>query len=225
MNELSAAIIAAALLAPCQGGPVNEEPPATEPRSLGAETSKDAAAIAKIGTSLRKAGRGLAEGRTDDATRAAQRTAIEEIEKLISAGKSVPPPDDTPQPSPADAPRPHSEGAPSPKESAPGEESSGSSSEGQPMSRPGRNRSGRAEESSDRAADSRRSSDPVPGYRPGVIQEAWGHLPPRLRDQLLNAGSDKYLPRYDSLVRSYFESLARPADEGGRRRGEGETRE
>lgn len=41
-----------------------------------------------------------------------------------------------------------------------------------------------------------------------LSQDVWGHLPPHLRQQLLNMYSDKYLPKYHDLVQQYFESLA-----------------
>ena len=41
-----------------------------------------------------------------------------------------------------------------------------------------------------------------------VLQQVWGHLPDRLRERVLNMSADKYLPKYEGLIRQYFESLA-----------------
>lgn len=41
-----------------------------------------------------------------------------------------------------------------------------------------------------------------------LISEFWGHLPPAIRQQLLNIREEKYLPKYGELVRQYFEALA-----------------
>ena len=41
-----------------------------------------------------------------------------------------------------------------------------------------------------------------------MVRDVWGHLPPKLRQKLLNAYSDTYLPKYDDLVRRYFSALA-----------------
>lgn len=41
-----------------------------------------------------------------------------------------------------------------------------------------------------------------------LVKDVWGHLPPNVRDQLLNAFSEKYLPKYEDLVRRYYEALA-----------------
>lgn len=46
-----------------------------------------------------------------------------------------------------------------------------------------------------------------------LAKEIWGHLPPAMREQMLNVYGDKYLPKYEEVIRRYFEALA----EQGRR--------
>lgn len=41
-----------------------------------------------------------------------------------------------------------------------------------------------------------------------VLQQVWGHLPERLRERVLNMSDDKYLPKYENLIKKYFEALA-----------------
>lgn len=48
--------------------------------------------------------------------------------------------------------------------------------------------------------------------RLGLSTAAWGHLPPKVREQMRSAFSEEYLPEYDSLVRRYYEALARRRD-------------
>ena len=50
-----------------------------------------------------------------------------------------------------------------------------------------------------------------------LITEIWGHLPPALRQQLLNIREEKYLPKYGDLVRQYFEALAEQGTRGTER--------
>lgn len=45
--------------------------------------------------------------------------------------------------------------------------------------------------------------------RLGLSTAAWGHLPPKVREQMRSAFSEEYLPEYDALVRRYYEALAR----------------
>ena len=40
------------------------------------------------------------------------------------------------------------------------------------------------------------------------IKDAWGHLPPAMRQQLLNIYTEKFLPQYENQVRRYYEALA-----------------
>ena len=49
-----------------------------------------------------------------------------------------------------------------------------------------------------------------------MLEEVWGHLPPALRERMQNVISEKYLPKYDEMIRRYFKSLAQ--DETSRRR-------
>jgi hypothetical protein len=44
--------------------------------------------------------------------------------------------------------------------------------------------------------------------RKDLATAVWGHLPPRLRDRMHGAFSERFLPQYDDLVRSYYEALA-----------------
>ncbi|MFN0198640.1 MAG: hypothetical protein ACKVT0_17980 [Planctomycetaceae bacterium] len=41
-----------------------------------------------------------------------------------------------------------------------------------------------------------------------LAKEVWGHLPDSVRDQMLTLFSEKYLPRYEDLIRRYYEALA-----------------
>jgi hypothetical protein len=51
--------------------------------------------------------------------------------------------------------------------------------------------------------------------RQRMVKDVWGHLPPHLRESMLNSFSEKYLPKYEDLVKRYYESLA----EKNRKRG------
>jgi len=41
-----------------------------------------------------------------------------------------------------------------------------------------------------------------------VIETNWGHLPPHVREAMLNSISEKYLPKYEELVKKYYDALA-----------------
>ena len=81
---------------------------------------------------------------------------------------------------------------------------------------------GRRQQENPKAAESTDRTEPG---RPVTAEEArreelekdvWGHLPPALRKQLLNVYSDKFLPKYEDLVRRYYETLAERGRKGQR---------
>lgn len=44
--------------------------------------------------------------------------------------------------------------------------------------------------------------------RQSMVREVWGHLPPRLRNRVLNLNDEKFLPKYEDLIRRYFRAVA-----------------
>jgi hypothetical protein len=66
----------------------------------------------------------------------------------------------------------------------------------------------------DKSADSQELSDAArakaadESRRAQLIKDVWGHLPPHVRDAMQNAFGEKYLPRYEDLVKKYYEALA-----------------
>lgn len=40
--------------------------------------------------------------------------------------------------------------------------------------------------------------------------DIWGHLPPKLRDQLLNTYGERMLPQYEEFVRKFYDALSEP---------------
>jgi hypothetical protein len=184
------------------------QPPANVDDSPAAEAAIDPTALETITQSLRDAEQRLAAKQTGEPTQAAQRKAIDEFNRLIESAKRQA----------SKAPRRENSGSSqqpmdgeATPEPTPGEQSASPASTGdQPAGQARRNRDAKAEESSDRPQESRPPTDRIGAYRSGLAREAWGHLPQRLREQLLNAGSDRVLPQYDATIRRYFESLAQP---------------
>jgi len=46
--------------------------------------------------------------------------------------------------------------------------------------------------------------------RERLMKEVWGKLPPRIRQKLLNASDERYLPAYENQIRDYFRRLSAP---------------
>lgn len=47
-------------------------------------------------------------------------------------------------------------------------------------------------------------------HRRSLVKDIWGHLPPAVRQKMLNAYDEQTLPRYSDLIRRYYEALAEP---------------
>jgi len=46
-----------------------------------------------------------------------------------------------------------------------------------------------------------------------MLKQIWGHLPPKLRDQLQSSSIEEFLPKYEKLIEEYYTRLA---EEGNR---------
>jgi hypothetical protein len=49
---------------------------------------------------------------------------------------------------------------------------------------------------------------PDPELFKGMMKDAWGHLPPRDREQVLQNTPDKFLPQYELMIEKYYKRLA-----------------
>ena len=76
---------------------------------------------------------------------------------------------------------------------------------------------GKSGESSEQNLREARERAAALARRRALVDEVWGHLPPAMRERLLNVGSEKLLPQYEDLIRRYYESLADPDKAGVRR--------
>src|SRR5690606_2340290 len=73
----------------------------------------------------------------------------------------------------------------------------------------GENDPGAASKESEERTARGKETDAERERRLGLSTAAWGHLPPKVREQMRSAFSEEYLPQYDALVRQYYEALAR----------------
>lgn len=64
-----------------------------------------------------------------------------------------------------------------------------------------------AEGSSERTESERKASEEA-ARKKKLEMDVWGHLPPHLRDQLLNTYGERMLPKYQQLVKQFYEALS-----------------
>ena len=41
-----------------------------------------------------------------------------------------------------------------------------------------------------------------------MLKQIWGHLPPKLRDQMQSSSIEEFLPKYEKLIEDYYTRLA-----------------
>ncbi|TWT87266.1 hypothetical protein Mal64_28040 [Pseudobythopirellula maris] len=67
-------------------------------------------------------------------------------------------------------------------------------------------------QSAARSSTTRMGSAPAGGAAgkpmPEALKQAWGHLPERVREQMLQSGSEDFLPEYREEIQKYFQRLA-----------------
>ncbi len=71
----------------------------------------------------------------------------------------------------------------------------------------GRRHDGTSRDSQERS-DAARSMEEERARRLQMVKDVWGHLPPHVREAMKTAFNEKYLPKYEDLVKKYYEALA-----------------
>lgn len=168
----------------------------------------------------------LQKTETDKQTRELQTQIVKDLDDLIEKLKNQKPPPPNPnqnQPppppngenSPETPPRGGAQPKPqnSQKQRGGSEEKKQSAEQNQQQAR--KSQQGSAEEKSEskksRNSDNQQRqtrSAEEEAARQRMAKDVWGHLPAALRQELLNVYSEKYLPKYDEMVRKYYEALA-----------------
>lgn len=162
--------------------------------------------LSRVAQSMERAKERIAEKDTGAETRALQSKAVRDLDELIKLAEQQSPPSSQPPPSsPQPMPQPESQKSPQPQSQpmpSPQPQSSATESERAKQSTDRKEAAGAGEKQGQRQTD--------------LLRSVWGHLPPSLRQELLNVPEEKYLPRYSELVRSYFEALADESPDTGR---------
>ena len=162
---------------------------------------------------MRSAHEQIAKQETGTTTQQIQQHVIRELERLIDMARQPPPqnqnlpsqsPQQSPQPDPAEQqqaePQPQPQPAPAP---APG-----SQQQPQPTDQGPGGQDKQQPEGSEERNDPADLREAELARREAMMKQVWGHLPPAVRQKLLNVSGDKYLPKYEDLARRYFEALA-----------------
>jgi len=182
-------------------GPVRIGGDADLRRSLEEDRGEDFGAekpsnpLIEIGERMQKVRERLAAGDASKEVQAEEQAIIEQIGKLMEQAqqqqkKQSKSPNSTPSTKPQ--PKPGDMG----KEPAPAGEGDPNTTSKKP-----------ADDSTERVGAAKSDAGgTVP--REVLVKKAWGHLPPRLRERLINTPVDRFLPEYEQLIEDYFRRLA-----------------
>ena len=183
----------------------------------GAATAKKESKLDRVAKGMRNAGEKLEENHTGTQTRKIQEQVIRDLDELIKQLQNPPPPQGN-----SGGGGGNSGGGGS---SSNGGGASASKSGQAKLGQAGRGQPGKAQANSGANASKGGQDKKVAGgsqertesERKGAEEAArkkklemdvWGHLPPHLRDQLLNTYGEKTLPKYQNLVKQFYEALS-----------------
>ena len=151
----------------------------------------------------------LAEKITDADTKSLQDGVVRDLERLIELLRHSPPPSGGGSSSP---PPPNSDQSSDPSQQQQQQNSQDQQNSSERESSQG-NGSGKNRE---QPTDSEERSGETPEMkaladrRRRLESDIWGHLPPALRERLLNTYGDRMLPQYEDFVRKFYEALSEP---------------
>ncbi|WP_164103633.1 hypothetical protein [Candidatus Laterigemmans baculatus] len=199
---------------PATPAPTTPSPSPPEP-AAGEDPASAAAPLLEAYRSMQAANALLARGETGQATRTAQRRAVELLDQMIeaaeqqsqSSGSGAPPetsPQQTPQ-SPQQVPGEAGQGS-NAEQAAGGE--SGEESEGDEAGEPGSAAGGPGQPSGPQAVAAAGAGVRPELGSPRAESAVWGHLPERTRGMLRSEMPTEYLPAYATEISEYFRRLA-----------------
>jgi hypothetical protein len=177
-------------------------PPGSEAKSAEAERRELSESILQ---KTKEARDKLAEKLTSQATQELQQGVVSDLEKLIELLRTSPPPSGG-----SGSPPPNSDDSSS-------DQNQDDSSSEKPKSsrRPPSKGTGAGEDrnqpqdSEERHGESKAAKIRADRKR-RLENDIWGHLPPALREQLLNTYGERMLPQYEDYVKKFYEALSEP---------------
>lgn len=147
---------------------------------------------------MQRASKLIADQKTAKEAQQVQQQVVKDLEDLIRQVVESSPQNSLQQPRP-DSQQQQDQQRQQKKKN--GQQGTGSQQTGNQLSQ------GPARQSTDRQNKGKVTSGQL-SDRNAYIKDAWGHLPPAMRQQLLNIYTEKFLPQYEEQVRRYYEALA-----------------
>jgi len=156
---------------------------------------------------MRSAQQRITGNDTSAKTQALQEGVIQDLQQLLTRLQQQQRSGQMRQPKPSDSDPAGGKQKPPPGQNDP-QGTGGKSDRQKKDGTPGSQRNDGKSPDSEERADQARKAAAEQARRQELIKDVWGHLPPHLREAMQNSFSEKYLPKYDELVKKYYESLA-----------------
>lgn len=173
-------------------GPTDQGPPGGD----APETQPSDDPFERIAQQIRDAQNRLRRIDSGDKTQELQRKIIDDLEQLIAKIEQEQQQQQQQQSQSQSQPKPQSKSQPQPKP-------------GQPQPQPG------SEQDSDKARDSQdgtrssKTQKPDPGRLQSLLEKAWGSLPERERQDVMQSSVDDFPTKYQAVIEEYFKTLLR----------------
>lgn len=193
-------------------------PKAVAPEEPVAKPSPATDQLTKIVESMRGIEARLKDRKTDEDTQSAQQSVLDQLDQLLNM-----PPDQNPPSngsggggSTSHNQKPPPNGGQSTRRqnssSKSGQKQAGDPSQmrPKPAGQSGNKDRTNAQDSEERTGPNRAATNPA-SKRQRLEVEIWGHLPEKLREQLLSSYGEKMLPQYEDAVRKFYDELANPS--------------
>lgn len=176
----------------------------------------------RIAKGMKNAGAKLDGDETGEETRNVQKQVIKDLDDLINQLQNPPPSGGgggggggassrSGKSGQGQMQKMQAKGQPGKSEQAKGQGSQNSSS----------NKSGSKDrkdaQGSDERTESERKAAEEEARKKKLEMDVWGHLPPHMREQLLNTYGERMLPKYQQLVKQFYESLSEQGNSQPRR--------
>ncbi len=152
--------------------------------------------LTKIGQQMRQVEQQLAEQSGGKSTRRLQEQIVKDLAALIDQARR--------------ASRQSSSGG---GQKSPGSRRSQVRRPRQQTTGADRTSSERARQASQRAGQARVAQVDRGANPQALMKDAWGHLPERAREQMLQFSAERFLPKYELLLEKYYRRLAEMPDE------------
>ncbi|MCS6850007.1 MAG: hypothetical protein NZ700_02420 [Gemmataceae bacterium] len=160
--------------------------------------------LARLGKNLRTVERRLAEKKTDEATQDTQREILKDLDALIAQSERPSPSESSSSQSNRSSGRSKAQSQTKRGETSP--ESRMGTAQRTPAAR--MPRAGSPEPGTQAGAGRGRASGGELGKLADLYKDVWGHLPEKMRLEMDAFAREKFMPRYQELLKQYYATLA-----------------